>query len=109
MRKDQGLDKTLCLNFCAYYKPDRNEELACRGYQVIERLAKQGRRISFELKEQERDGVTDDVVIQRLCAACDFRKDGCDFVIDRQSEPCGGFLLLAQLLRAGIIAPDDIG
>ncbi|HUJ19703.1 MAG TPA: hypothetical protein VL197_17075 [Nitrospirota bacterium] len=108
MRKDQGIGKTLCLNFCAYYKPGRNEELACRGYRVIERLTKQGRRIPLERKEQERDAMTDDAVIRRLCVACDFRKDGCDFAMDRKAQPCGGFLLLGQLLRAGIITPDDM-
>jgi hypothetical protein len=29
-------------------------------------------------------------------------------MMDRQAPPCGGFVLLAQLIEAGIITIDDI-
>ena len=36
------LTQAVCLRLCSYYKPGRNEELACRGYLVLERLALRG-------------------------------------------------------------------
>lgn len=101
-------DKLICRNFCSYYKPGRNEELACRGYVVIERLVAEGKGVVFEPSGSKCDTATREQIVERLCGHCDFRKDGCDFMLDRASPPCGGFLLLAQLVADGRISPGDI-
>jgi len=108
MKKNFPLNKTLCLNFCTYYKPGKNEELACRGYEVVERLMQRGKALAFEGSGTEFDRARAESLVQRMCANCDFRKDGCDFMMDRQAPPCGGFVLLAQLIEAGIITIDDL-
>ena len=38
----------LCRNFCPYYKPSKDEELACLGFTVIERLIGKGWTIPFD-------------------------------------------------------------
>ena len=48
MSKRGSLEQTLCLKYCAYYKPGKNEELACRGYTVVERFIREGKGIVFE-------------------------------------------------------------
>ena len=102
------MNKTLCLNFCAYYKPDKDEALACRGYEVVERLIQEGRPILFQKSGAPRDQATTELIVQNLCSACGFQEDGCDFMLDRKAPPCGGFLFLAQLLGEGTITIDDI-
>lgn len=108
MKKNPQLDKTLCLNFCSYYKPGKNEELACRGYEVVERLSRAGKPVSCGKSGAKSSAEQVELIVQRLCSACGFQKDGCDFMLDRKAPPCGGFVLLAQLLDAGVISMDDL-
>jgi len=102
------LTAEVCLRFCSYYKPGRNEELACRGYSVLERLAVQGVSISSTKAEQPRNRAGDELLIRTLCMACPFHEQDCDFMENSALPPCGGFLLLAQLLAATAISIEDV-
>jgi hypothetical protein len=104
----RGTCGALCINFCAYYKPEKNEELACRGYLVVERLVRDGRRIPFERSGSRGAHAGTELLVNKVCAACDFRDDGCDFMNDRKAVPCGGLELLSQLLAQGVILPEDL-
>jgi len=102
------LVKTLCLKYCSYYKPSKNEELACQGFRVVERLTQAGRTILME-----NPGVSDDMqvlgqLVQSLCSVCTFHEHDCDYFHDRVSQPCGGFVLLSQLLWSGKITIAEI-
>ncbi len=101
-------NKSICLNFCSYYKSGSNEELACRGYLVVERLVQEGKGVVFEPSGSKCGPADCEKLAEKLCGPCDFRKDGCDFAVDRTSPPCGGFLLLTQLLAEGRITVGDI-
>ncbi len=103
-----ALTRTVCSRFCSYYKPGRNEELACRGYVVLERLAQQGVSINRDKTELPRDGTDDGPLVSALCMACPFHEHDCDFMENRALPPCGGFLLLAQLLTAKDISLKDV-
>ncbi len=109
MKRDQkpDLEQAVCLRFCSYYKPGRNEELACRGYLVLERLALQG--IPMVRKKTElRDRAGEELLVRTLCMACPFHEQDCDFMENSALPPCGGFLLLAQLLAANDISIADV-
>lgn len=67
-----------------------------------------GKALAFEGIGKEFDRAQAESLVQRMCTNCDFRKDGCDFMMDRQAPPCGGFVLLAQLIEAGIVTIDDL-
>lgn len=103
------LEQTLCLKFCSYYKPGKNEELACKGYMVVERLFREGKNLVLESKGRESNPVLAERMVKTLCIACDFHEQDCDFMQDRAARPCGGFVLLERLLGSGVITMEDIG
>jgi hypothetical protein len=101
--------KAICMNFCSYYKPDKTEDLACRGFTVIEELMKKGYPISLEKRAGAVSPTVSEILSARLCPACPFRIDGCDFASgQRPAQPCGGFLLLGHLIGSGIVHIDDL-
>jgi hypothetical protein len=102
------LVKTLCLKYCSYYKPSKNEELACRGFSVVERLMQTGRTIPLENTGVSGDKQVMDQLVQSLCSVCIFHEHDCDYFQDRVSQPCGGFVLLSQLLGSGKITIAEI-
>ena len=102
------LTQTVCLPLCSYYKPGRNEELACRGYLVLERLALHGVPMRGAKAEQPRDRTGDALLVHTLCMACPFHEQDCDFMENSALSPCGGFLLLAQLLATKDISIEDV-
>lgn len=62
----------LCNNYCHYYKPDKDEELACLGFFIAERLMKKGLKLSFEKNALRPDPVTKDTLIKNMCINCPF-------------------------------------
>jgi hypothetical protein len=108
MEGTSPLVKTLCLKYCSYYKPGKNEELACRGFRVVERLMQEGRKIIGESPGVSADMKDMDQLVQALCSVCTFHEHDCDFFQDRVSQPCGGFVLLSQLLGSGRITIAEI-
>jgi len=108
MCKEFSLKQMICLPLCAYYKPDKNEELTCKGYQVVKQLQQQGRTLAGEAPGAAADHATREMLVQKMCMTCDFHEQDCDFMIDRAAKPCGGFILLVQLLAAQHISLADI-
>jgi len=98
----------LCRNFCPDYKPSKDEELACLGFTVIERLIGKGCAISFDTHDKAFEERTKKVLLEVLCAACPFFENDCDFVTGTSHSPCGGFTLLGRLLGKKVIHIDDI-
>jgi hypothetical protein len=111
MKKDPATGETLCRNFCAYYKPAKKEELACRGFVVVQRLIEKGRAVPLARPEAAvpPDKRVEESLRQRLCRACDFRENDCDFILTGgNASPCGGFALLVRLLGTGKITIEEI-
>jgi hypothetical protein len=102
------LTQAVCLRLCSYYKPGRNEELACRGYLVLERLTLQGVPIDSKKAEHPHDRADEEPLVRVLCMACPFHEQDCDFMENSALPPCGGFLLLMQLLGKKKISIDDV-
>jgi hypothetical protein len=103
------LEQTLCLQYCTYYKPDKNEALACRGYAVVERFLREGKNLVVDDHRREFEPAAAELIVNKMCTACDFHEHDCDFMQNRSARPCGGFVLLSQLLESGAIAIEDIG
>jgi hypothetical protein len=110
MNKKEHLIQRLCLPFCCYYKPGKNEELLCRGAAVVERLILAGKRLPADVNSlKTSDRYTTELMLLHLCRVCEFREHDCDFAEDGKSSPCGGFVFLSKLLASGAITADDFG
>jgi hypothetical protein len=110
MKKKAELGATLCENFCAYFKPGKNEEIACEGFVVVQRLIERGKTIPLKKRAKSgSDPASADVLRASMCKACAFFESDCDFIMTGgKALPCGGFSLLHQLLDAGEITVEEI-
>jgi len=109
----------LCQNICAYFKPAREEAIACQGFVVVERLLTNGNHIVFDEPDKGYPYGVQKMLIQDMCTVCPFSQNDCDFILSELSSPlgeekketplpCGGFMLLAHLLESRIVKIDDI-
>lgn len=102
------LDK-LCSNFCVYYKPSKDKELACGGLLVLKRLVKNGKNISLEKSGRRPGALTEEALRKVLCPACQFYKGDCDFILQEgDALPCGGFIFLGLSIERGMLCIDDV-
>lgn len=110
MKKKEGRVKELCENHCTYYKPGRNEDMACEGFMVVRRLIEQGRDIPLGRRGPGREGTGVAAALRRsLCVRCGFHEADCDFILTGgKAHPCGGFVLLRHLLDEGKITIEEI-
>jgi hypothetical protein len=107
LRKD--IQRNLCQEFCSYYKPSSKDNIDCKGFLVIEKLLKRGRKIPFDKTDEKPSDAIQGELIREMCIACPFYENDCDFVEKKKdAPPCGGFMLLANLLEKNIISIDDI-
>jgi hypothetical protein len=98
------------MRYCAYYKPSKDETLACRGFVEVQFLLGKGVQVSFRDRSGAVAAGTVEALLGKMCTACPFFRDDCDFILKgAEAPPCGGFLLLGQLVDDGTISVDDIG
>jgi hypothetical protein len=104
------MKRRLCEEFCSYYKPSKNTELSCKGMSVVEKLMEGGKHIAFQKSDKVHAESTEKILLKYICAGCPFYEKDCDFIQYRRtsSQPCGGFILLGQLLESGNISPEDL-
>jgi hypothetical protein len=102
--------KSVCVRHCRYYKPSKDEALSCRGFLVIERLLQKGKEITFAEQEEGLSAETEERLVAKMCVACPFFPEDCDFSLKKKGAfPCGGFLVLGRLIETGSIRIDDTG
>lgn len=108
-------DNDLCRKFCSYYKPSKDEDLACKGYLVMKHLLRNSKKIDIEevssscTSDMFRNNVASEALEKVMCCTCPFHEHDCDYADGREDAmPCGGFVFLVQLLKAGTITIDDI-
>lgn len=115
MNKDKAIN-IICKNFCRFYKPEKDEALACRGFDLVLNLVSEEKineaRISEITDFTLSDYPFDELLKEYLCKKCDFVIDGCSFRDDsyhgEKKIPCGGYILLTKLLSKGIMKIEDI-
>lgn len=79
------------------------------GFLVIERLMQRGMNILFEKPSQWSDPGNQEELMVTLCPVCPFYENDCDFAQRQEGAlPCGGFLLLGELIKRRIISIDII-
>jgi len=128
------MKSSICEKICPYYKPAKDESLACLGYLILEKLISKGVPIVCEKKNRALHHDDSERLLKYMCIKCPFYDDDCDFALvsrsnsasglvpsalphsregelsenDRNPSPCGGFILLGYLLGENIIGIDDI-
>ena len=103
------LKKRLCAQCCPHFKPVKNNDLACKGYSIIEKLLQEGRDINFQRSDKVLAETTEQLLSTHICLFCTFYEEDCDFIQhEKNSSPCGGFTLLGQLLESNSITIADI-
>lgn len=103
------LQAILCARFCHYYKPDRDEKLACQGFLVTAELIKRHKKL--HLPETSRNPAPDvqEDLIRHVCDVCPFHEHDCDFYEHREGvSPCGGLIFLGILLAEQLVTVDNI-
>ncbi len=100
--------KAFCSRFCSHYKPEKTEEFACRGYEIVRHLVQAGALFSLADAEGGGDRRKAEPLVHAMCSVCAFQEDGCDFMLDRKAAPCGGFLVLAWLIEKGSLTVEDL-
>jgi hypothetical protein len=113
MKDRDDLIALVCAPHCRFYRRGEKEELSCGGYEFFRerlraRVAAEAARTEMKaLAERGRPPERfehDERIELRLCAACSFREEDCDFMSGEEvagSVPCGGYVLLALLIASG--------
>ena len=103
------MQQTVCAALCRYYKPQRDEEERCGGYNWL--AAHPQWQVHLAGLDSSQPGRLfglegQDPRLWAVCKACPFLIDGCDFrdpsVADADCAPCGGLRAIAGLLAAGL-------
>lgn len=106
--------ETICGNFCAYFKPRKDEPEKCLAFELLTAWSTWRPELTGVLADSARPGRQAapnwlEVPKQLICSLCVFRRHGCDFAAGLvEAPPCGGLLALAQLLAAGAITADEV-
>jgi hypothetical protein len=105
----------VCEPFCSFYKEGVKEELICNGARLLEILMAKGM-----LSPDASGGVKslpgidygrNSPLETAVCRKCPFRADDCDFqsmTPPQNTEPCGGYILLALLAAKGVVSPEEL-
>jgi len=109
----EALVKLLCAPYCSFYKPGKDEELACNGFSVLMKLAATGLEVTAPPEKGALQEQTEDELFGSVCLSCSFAREDCDFASWRRGEqkgrlrkemnPCGGFLFLGLCIDQGAL------
>ena len=122
-----GLTDEICKCYCQYYKPSKEEDIACMGFIIAERLVERGIPVFLTADpgaQAEEGGSrlsgedTSEKLRNLICPVCPFYENDCDFIslyrdnsVDVRQvtvRPCGGFIFLGLLLDRKAIDFSDI-
>jgi hypothetical protein len=117
MNKEE-LVSVLCAGYCSFYKPGKDEDLACKGFYILKKLIEQGKEVPVRMKKIILSMTTEDDLFQIICRGCPFVGQDCDFAAWKRGErrdvareavnPCGGFLCLGHCIDQGTVDIEDI-
>lgn len=95
--KEAEFTSLICKKFCSYYKPGKEKEL-CGGYFYLQKFVTSGELNSLIETFHLHNEMLSEVDLSFICDKCDFREDGCDFIVNKSNVPCGGYLIISRLL-----------
>jgi hypothetical protein len=103
------LSRKVCAENCFFYKPGKDERLACKGFAVLEKLLEKEQTVPDCEGNIHLTDETVRILFQTICARCLFFAEDCDFAAAGRDvgpagqgsglNPCGGFLFLGYCLE----------
>jgi len=108
MKAKELRGKEICRNFCIYYKPGKNEDIACLGSRVVEALTARRGDLALAGSAGKATAVKG-VLVEALCKRCPFHSEDCDYILSHgDARPCGGLMTLSGLLGEHVITIDEV-
>ena len=114
----EALVQLLCSGHCSFYKPGKDEELACKGFLILEKLLYERKEFPALTQKIVLSMKAEDDLFRLLCRGCSFFEQDCDFAAWKRGEggaaaretvnPCGGFFCLGHCIDQGQVDIDDI-
>lgn len=110
----RSLSALLCRPHCAFFKPWKTETERCAGYEFFQTRGREGLSDLGRLAPlvASRAGLSHDPLLaERVCAACAFREEDCDFRDPKgpaDARPCGGLIAADALLSMGWLKSADL-
>ena len=110
MKTPKEITELVCVPHCRFYRPGEKEELSCAGYDFFstrldqEKITRAARDVAAQARPPQRFDHNPRIEAL-LCKQCEFRTEDCDFMGGEDipdAVPCGGYVLLARLLAAGL-------
>ena len=104
--KDENYSGIICKRFCSFYKEGKKEDLCCGAFSFLNKnLTPRELRLLLDLlksdeRSRERTLSADKEIKRLVCDRCDFLVDGCDYREDGSQPPCGGYTIIAMLLKS---------
>ena len=94
----------ICGQYCSFYKPGQKEEMACRGFDLVQAFLEKYPEDLPHLPSPRDYEFTDrfhHLLHHFMCRTCDFFIEGCDFTdpgYTGKALPCGGYIAVDLLL-----------
>ncbi|GAB6184045.1 hypothetical protein [Thermodesulfovibrio hydrogeniphilus] len=96
--KEDIYTSLICKKFCSYYKPGKETE-TCGGYDYIQQYLTPSELNSVLKIYNLNKDILSSHSASFLCEKCSFKEDGCDFFVNKSSNPCGGYSIIIGLLN----------
>ncbi|MGO9013704.1 MAG: hypothetical protein ACLQF0_01875 [Dissulfurispiraceae bacterium] len=102
--KDKDYTSIICKGFCSFYREGK-EDLSCGTYLFLRNnltLCELRSVLVLSKMDDLPSGnvfPADEEIKRLVCDKCDFLVDGCDFREDGSHPPCGGYSIIAMLLK----------
>jgi len=116
--KKEALVELLCAGYCSFYRPEKDEDLACKGFIILERLLDEQKEVPARTEKMVLSTKTENDLFQALCTGCPFFEQDCDYASWKRGEggnepceamyPCGGFLCLGHCIDHGTVDIQDV-
>ena len=107
----EDIVRRVCAVYCSFYRPEKSEDLCCKGFSVVRSLIDGGRDLVGNGQRAMLSSEAEDALFQALCRSCPFFESDCDFaewkrggspgMLREDVIPCGGFLFLGSSLDQG--------
>ncbi len=100
--KDKKFTDLICKDFCEFYKEGK-DELHCMTYVYLKKMFSQDLLNKLIDNKSIPDFSLDNEINEEICKMCEFLEDGCDFREGLSSPPCGGYTIIEEFLKQGVI------